>query len=70
MTTPEQPQLIIHLLMENQTVMGAYTDKNLADYDCWLCNEAEKFSPDPMPFWVKSVEVVTDIFVEPSPLEI
>lgn len=50
--------------MENQTIVSAYQDKALAHHDCWLCNEAEKFSPDPMPYWVKEVEFITEIFSE------
>ena len=55
----------IFLLMENSTIVQAYADDALAHQDCWLCNEAEKFSPDPMPYWVKPVECVVS-----SPAEI
>lgn len=48
----------IHLLMNDKEPVGAYTDKALADADCWLCNDAEKFSPDPMPYWVKTVDLM------------
>jgi hypothetical protein len=64
MTQQPSPNPIIHLLMENQTIVSAYQDKALAHHDCWLCNEAEKFSPDPMPYWVKEVEFITEIFSE------
>jgi hypothetical protein len=47
----------IFLLMENDKPVSAYADKAQADEDCWVCNDAEKFSPDPHPFWVKPVPV-------------
>lgn len=56
----------IFLLMDGVNPVEAYSDKALADQDCWLCNEAEKFSPDPMPYWVKPVAfhntTFTDVF--------
>ena len=48
----------IFLLMENSKIITAYDNEALAHQDCWLCNEAEKFSPDPSPYWVKPVEFV------------
>lgn len=54
------PQINIYLLMENANVISAYSDKALADADCWICNDAEKFSVDPHPFWVKPVPMQID----------
>lgn len=44
-----------YVLMHNTTPVAVYQRSEAADYDCWLCNEGEKFSPDPHPYWVKPV---------------
>jgi hypothetical protein len=50
-------QYIVYILMDGGTPIEAYADEELAHRDCWLCNEAEKFSPDPMPFWVQRMPI-------------
>ena len=52
----------VYVLMDGNTPVETYTDKDLAYYDCWICNEAEKFSPDPMPFYVKDVLLNTSTY--------
>jgi hypothetical protein len=69
-------QYIVYILMDGGTPIEAYADEELAHHDCWLCNEAEKFSPDPMPFWVQRMPVNMDTYFElnegrtPAPAEI
>ena len=58
----------VYLLLDGQTPIEAYTDKEVAHHDCWICNEAEKFSPDPMPFSVKEVSLRTDIYEDVAPI--
>ena len=50
----------VYVLMEGNKPVGVYTDKALADKDCWLCNEADKYAPEPMTYWVESVALCTD----------
>jgi hypothetical protein len=56
----------VFVLMDGSNPVEAYLDKDLAHYDCWICNEAEKFSPDPMPFYVKEAALQTATY---SPVE-
>jgi hypothetical protein len=69
-------QYIVYILMDGGTPIEAYADEELAHRDCWLCNEAEKFSPDPMPFWVQRMPINMDTYSElnegrtPAPAEI
>jgi hypothetical protein len=51
----------IFLLMDDNMIVQAYQDGALAHQDCWLCNEAEKFSPNPMPYWVQPVQFISDV---------
>lgn len=61
--TKATTSLHIHILMNNTQPIGGYQDKALADADCHIMNEAEKYSPDPMPYWVKTIPVVVDDLV-------
>jgi hypothetical protein len=60
----------IFLLMDGTNPVEAYRDKALADRDCWLCNDAEKFSPDPMPYWVKPLTFHMEVFRDSIPEEV
>ena len=69
-------QYVVYILMDGGTPIEAYADGELAHHDCWLCNEAEKFVPDPMPFWVQRMSINMDTYVAlnegrtPAPAEI
>lgn len=58
----------VFVLMDGSGPVEAYLDKDLAHYDCWICNEAEKFSSDPMPYYVKEVVLNTATY-DASPVE-
>ena len=58
---------VVYVLMDGNNPVESYLDKNLADYDCWICNEAEKFADNPMPFYVKRVMLNTATY---SPAEV
>lgn len=58
----------VYLLLDGQTPIEAYTVKEVAHRDCWVCNEAEKFSPTPMPFSVKEVLLRTDTYADVAPV--
>jgi hypothetical protein len=58
----------VYLLLDGQTPIEAYTDKEVAHRDCYICNEAEKFSPTPMPFSVKEVLLRTDTYEDVAPV--
>lgn len=58
----------VFILMDGNTPVEAYTDEEAAHRDCWLCNEAEKFSPDPFPFHVKEVLLRTDTYGDIAPI--
>lgn len=48
----------IHLLMEGSIPVGAYTDKALADADCWSCNDAQRYlGVEQLDYWVKTVDL-------------
>jgi hypothetical protein len=49
----------IFILMNSTDPVEAYTDKDIAERDCWICNEGEKFSDDPHAFYVKEVALNT-----------
>ena len=59
-------QYIVFILMNGGTPEAAYANEELAQYDCWLCNSAERFSPDPMPYWVKALPINMEV-VDASP---
>jgi hypothetical protein len=49
----------IHLLMESNTPLAAYTDKALADADCWNCNDAQRYIDiEQLDYWVKTVDLI------------
>jgi hypothetical protein len=50
----------VFLLMNNATTEMVYLNESIAQYDCWLCNEASKYEADPMPYWIKAVPFVTE----------
>lgn len=56
----ETTTISVYILMQGLKPVGAYTDKDTADKDCWLCNEADKYTPEPMSYWVSSVPLCTD----------
>lgn len=58
----------VYVLMDGNNPVEAYLDKELAHYDCWLCNEAEKFSDNPMPFYVKVVMLNAATYNDHSPV--
>ena len=58
----------IFILMDGSGPVEAYLNQDLAHYDCWICNEAEKFSSDPMPYYVKEVVLNTATY-DASPAE-
>ena len=57
----------VYLLMDGNNLIEAYLDKDLAHYDCYICNEAEKFADNPMPFHVRKVSLNTATY---SPAEV
>lgn len=49
----------IHLLMEGDKPVGAYTSKALADADCWNCNDAQRYlDMEQLDYWVKTIDMV------------
>lgn len=51
----------IHLLMEESTPLCAYTNKALADADCWTCNEGSyRSGVKNSDYWVKTIDLVVD----------
>ncbi len=57
----------IFLLMEGATPVGAYTDKALADVDCYSCNDAQRYlDVEQFNYWVKAMTLTT----EPFPYEV
>lgn len=57
----------IYILMDGSNPVEAYLDKDLAHYDCYICNEAEKFSENPASYYVKEVALQTATY---SPVEV
>ena len=55
---------VVYVLMDGNNPVESYLDKDLAHYDCWICNEAEKFAYNPMPFYVKTVMLNTATYAE------
>lgn len=55
---------VVYVLMDGNNPIESYLDKELAHYDCWICNEAEKFSDNPMPFHVRRVILNTATYAE------
>lgn len=51
--------IAVFILMNGTDPVEAYTDKDIAERDCWICNEGEKFSDDPHTFYVKEVALNT-----------
>jgi hypothetical protein len=46
----------IFLLMEGDTPITAYADKALAEQDCWVCNDAQRYlDMEQLDYWVKPV---------------
>lgn len=66
-------QQILYILMDNTEPVGVYTDKALADKDCWDCNTEADYTdegknyPD---FWVATAPLCSDFFNIPSPAEV
>jgi hypothetical protein len=56
----------VFILMDGSTPVEAYTDKELAYYDCYICNEAEKFSENPSSFYVRDVILNTMPYASPA----
>jgi hypothetical protein len=51
----------VYVLMEGNKPVGVYTDKALADKDCWLCNEAQKYlDMEQFNYWVSTSALCTD----------
>lgn len=64
-------QYIVYVLMNGSKPETAYADEELAHHDCWVCNEAEKFSPDPMPYYVQKMPINMDVYEAPAdPVEL
>lgn len=65
-------QQILYILMDNTEPVGVYTDKALADKDCWDCNTEAGYTdegknyPD---FWVSTAPLCSDFINIPSPAE-
>lgn len=57
-------QSVVYLLMNANHPEAAYADEELAQHDCWVSNEAEKFSHDPMPYWVQRLPINMDTYME------
>lgn len=66
-------QQILYILMDNTEPVGVYTDKALAEKDCWDCNTEAGYTdegknyPD---FWVSTAPLCSETFSVPSPAEI
>lgn len=58
--------LQIFLLMSDRQPIAAYTDKALADADCYVCNEARMYTEggdyfaDSFDYWVRPLDLVVD----------
>lgn len=51
----------IFLLMEGDTPITAYADKALAEQDCWVCNDAQRYlDMEQLDYWVKPVAFYFD----------
>ena len=51
----------IYILMEDTNPVGAYTNKALADADCWNCNDAQRYlDMEQFNYWVKTVDLMVD----------
>lgn len=49
----------IYLLMEENNALCAYTNKALADADCWTCNDAQRYlDMEQFNYWVKTIDLV------------
>lgn len=52
----QSDEVAIFLLMEGDTPITAYADKALADHDCWVCNDAQKYlDMEQFNYWVKPI---------------
>lgn len=46
----------IFLLMEGDNPITAYADRALAEQDCWVCNDAQRYlDMEQLDYWVKPV---------------
>ena len=62
-------QYIVFILMNGSKPEAAYANEETAQYDCWLCTSAERFGPDPMPYWVQKMPINMEVYVDASPVE-
>lgn len=53
------PTAVAYVLMNGDTPVEVYTDQDIAERDCWICNEGEKFSENPHDYYIKSVPLNT-----------
>ena len=53
------PTAVAYVLMNGDTPVEVYTDRDIADRDCWICIEGEKFSDNPEDFYVKALPLNT-----------
>ena len=48
--------ITVFLLMEGDNPITAYADKALAEQDCWVCNDAQRYlDMEQLDYWVKPV---------------
>lgn len=53
--------ITVFLLMEGDTPVSAYADKALAEQDCWVCNDAQRYlDMEQFNYWVKPVGFYLD----------
>ena len=51
----------VFLLMEGDNPITAYADKALAEQDCWVCNDAQRYlDMEQLDYWVKPVAFYFD----------
>jgi hypothetical protein len=52
----ETIDITVFVLMEGDKPTSVYADKKLAEQDCWLCNESQKYlDMEQFNYWVKAV---------------
>ena len=57
----DSTDIAVFLLMEGDKPITAYADKALAEQDCWVCNDAQKYlDMEQLDYWVKPVAFYLD----------
>ena len=52
----DSTDITVFLLMEGDKPITAYADKALAEQDCWVCNDAQRYlDMEQFNYWVKAV---------------